>query len=74
LEALLISTGLVAIAEIGDKTQLLAIVLAARFRRPVPIILGILCATILNRSLAAAFRPPHHIPVVPDHPRDHLDR
>jgi putative Ca2+/H+ antiporter (TMEM165/GDT1 family) len=54
LEAFLLSTGLVAIAEIGDKTQLLAIVLAARFRRPVPIILGILAATILNHSLAAA--------------------
>src|SRR5689334_7236627 len=54
LEPFLISTGLVAVAEIGDKTQLLAIVLAARFRRPVPIILGILCATILNHSLAAA--------------------
>ena len=54
LEPFLISTGLVAVAEIGDKTQLLAIVLAARFRRPVPIILGILAATILNHSLAAA--------------------
>jgi putative Ca2+/H+ antiporter (TMEM165/GDT1 family) len=54
LEALLISTGLVAVAEIGDKTQLLAIVLAARFRRPLPIILGILAATILNHTLAAA--------------------
>src|SRR4051812_48419410 len=53
MEAFLISTGLVAIAEIGDKTQLLAIVLAARFRRPVPIILGILVATILNHTLAA---------------------
>ena len=54
MEALLISTGLVAVAEIGDKTQLLAIVLAARFRRPLPIILGILAATILNHTLAAA--------------------
>jgi putative Ca2+/H+ antiporter (TMEM165/GDT1 family) len=54
LEAFLLSAGLVAIAEIGDKTQLLAIVLAARFRRPIPIILGILAATILNHSLAAA--------------------
>src|SRR6476469_6700264 len=53
LEPCLISTGLVAIAEIGDKTQLLAMVLAARFRRPVPIILGILAATILNHGLAA---------------------
>jgi len=54
LEAFLISTGLVAVAEIGDKTQLLAMVLAARFRRPVPIILGILVATILNHTAAAA--------------------
>jgi putative Ca2+/H+ antiporter (TMEM165/GDT1 family) len=54
LEPLLISTGVVAIAEIGDKTQLLAIVLAARFRKPLPIILGILAATILNHAAAAA--------------------
>jgi len=54
LEAFLISTGLVAVAEIGDKTQLLAMVLAARFRRPVPIVLGILVATILNHTAAAA--------------------
>jgi len=54
LDAFLTSTGLVAVAEIGDKTQLLAIVLAARFRRPVPIILGILVATILNHTAAAA--------------------
>jgi Ca2+/H+ antiporter, TMEM165/GDT1 family len=54
LEAFLVSTGLVAIAEIGDKTQLLAMVLAAKFRRPVPIILGILVATILNHTGAAA--------------------
>lgn len=53
LEAFFISTGLVAIAEIGDKTQLLAIILAARFRRPVPIILGILAATLANHGLAA---------------------
>jgi len=53
LEPFLISTGLVAVAEIGDKTQLLAIILAARFRRPVPIVLGILAATILNHGLAA---------------------
>ena len=53
MEALLVSTGLVAIAEIGDKTMLLAILLAARFRRPVPIILGILVATLLNHALAA---------------------
>ncbi|HEY0649966.1 TMEM165/GDT1 family protein [Phenylobacterium sp.] len=54
LQAFLVSTGLVAVAEIGDKTQLLAIVLAARFRQPVPIILGILVATILNHTGAAA--------------------
>ncbi len=54
MEALWTSAGLVAIAEIGDKTQLLAIVLAARFRAPVPIILGILCATLLNHAAAAA--------------------
>jgi putative Ca2+/H+ antiporter (TMEM165/GDT1 family) len=54
LEAFFISTGLVALAEIGDKTQLLAIVLAARFRRPWPILLGILVATILNHTAAAA--------------------
>lgn len=53
MEALFTSAGLVAIAEIGDKTQLLAIVLAARFRAPVPIILGILCATLLNHAAAA---------------------
>ena len=54
LEALLVSTGVVAIAEIGDKTQLLALVLAARFRKPVPIILGILFATLANHALAGA--------------------
>ncbi len=54
LEAFLVSTGVVAIAEIGDKTQLLALVLAARFRKPVPIILGILVATLANHALAGA--------------------
>ena len=53
LHPLLISTGVVAIAEIGDKTQLLAIVLAAKFRKPLPIILGILAATLLNHAAAA---------------------
>jgi putative Ca2+/H+ antiporter (TMEM165/GDT1 family) len=53
METLLISAGAVAFAELGDKTQLLAIVLAARFRRPVPIILGILAATLVNHTLAA---------------------
>jgi putative Ca2+/H+ antiporter (TMEM165/GDT1 family) len=52
MEALLVSTGVVALAEIGDKTQLLAFLLAARFKKPVPIILGILCATIVNHGLA----------------------
>jgi putative Ca2+/H+ antiporter (TMEM165/GDT1 family) len=55
MEGLLTSIGVVAIAEIGDKTQLLAIVLAARFRKPVPIILGILAATLLNHAAAAGF-------------------
>ncbi|MBI1423351.1 MAG: UPF0016 domain-containing protein [Gammaproteobacteria bacterium] len=54
MEALLMSAGVVALAEIGDKTQLLAFVLAARFKRPVPIILGILVATIVNHGLAGA--------------------
>jgi len=53
MEAFLISAGLVAIAEIGDKTQLLAMILATRYRRPVPIILGILVATLANHALAA---------------------
>jgi putative Ca2+/H+ antiporter (TMEM165/GDT1 family) len=53
METLLISAGAVAFAELGDKTQLLAIVLAARFRRPIPIILGILAATLVNHTLAA---------------------
>ncbi len=54
LEAFLVSTGVVAIAEIGDKTQLLALMLAARYRAPVPIILGILAATLCNHLLAAS--------------------
>ena len=53
LAAALVSTGTVALAEIGDKTQLLALLLAARFRRPWPIIAGILVATLLNHALAA---------------------
>lgn len=52
-DALLVSTGTVALAEIGDKTQLLALLLAARFRKPWPIIAGILVATLLNHALAA---------------------
>lgn len=54
MESLFISTGVVALAEIGDKTQLLAFILAARFKKPVPIILGILAATLLNHGLAGA--------------------
>ncbi len=54
MEALFISTGVVALAEIGDKTQLLAFILAARFKKPLPIILGILCATLVNHGLAGA--------------------
>jgi putative Ca2+/H+ antiporter (TMEM165/GDT1 family) len=54
MEAFLVSTGIVALAEMGDKTQLLSLVLAARFRRPWPIILGIFAATIANHALAGA--------------------
>lgn len=54
MESLLVSTGVVALAEIGDKTQLLAFVLAARFKKPAPIIAGILCATVINHGLAGA--------------------
>ena len=54
LESLLISTGVVALAEIGDKTQLLAFILAARFKKPLPIIAGILVATLFNHGLAGA--------------------
>ncbi len=54
MEAFLISTGVVALGEMGDKTQLLAMLLAARFKRPAPIILGILVATLANHALAGA--------------------
>ncbi|MEY4764843.1 MAG: hypothetical protein RI907_1516 [Pseudomonadota bacterium] len=54
LHTLLLSTGVVTLAEIGDKTQLLAFLLAARFKKPVPIVLGILVATIANHGLAGA--------------------
>ena len=54
MESFLVSTGIVALAEIGDKTQLLAFILAAKFRRPVPIIVGILLATIANHGFAGA--------------------
>lgn len=54
MESLLVSTGVVALAEIGDKTQLLAFILAARFKKPIPIIFGILAATLVNHGLAGA--------------------
>ncbi|WP_213875261.1 TMEM165/GDT1 family protein [Pseudomonas sp. dw_358] len=54
LESLLVPTGIVALAEIGDKTQLLALILAARFRKPWPIIAGIVVATLANHAAAAA--------------------
>ena len=54
MESFLVSTGIVALAEIGDKTQLLAFILAAKFRKPVPIVLGILVATIANHACAGA--------------------
>ncbi|RZI98141.1 MAG: UPF0016 domain-containing protein, partial [Rubrivivax sp.] len=50
MQAFLIATGLVALAEIGDKTQLLAFMLAARFRRPWPIVAGIFVATVFNHA------------------------
>jgi putative Ca2+/H+ antiporter (TMEM165/GDT1 family) len=55
LEAFLVSTGVVALAEMGDKTQLLALMLAARYRSHLPIVLGIAVATLANHALAAAF-------------------
>src|SRR5580698_10530872 len=54
MEAFLVSAGVVALAEIGDKTQLLAFVLAARYRRPWPIVAGIVTATIVNHAIAGA--------------------
>jgi len=54
MESILLSTGVVALAEVGDKTQLLAFILAARFKKPVPIVMGILAATIVNHGLAGA--------------------
>lgn len=54
LESLLVPTGIVALAEIGDKTQLLALILAARFRKPWPIIAGIIVATLANHAAAGA--------------------
>ena len=54
MDAFLVSTAIVALAEIGDKTQLLAFILSAKFRRPWPIVLGILVATLANHAFAAA--------------------
>lgn len=54
MDAFLVSTGIVGLAEIGDKTQLLAFLLAARFRRPLPIVFGIFVATVFNHAFAAA--------------------
>ena len=54
MSAFVISTGIVALAEIGDKTQLLAFILAAKFKKPIPIIFGILIATLVNHGLAGA--------------------
>ena len=63
MEAFLVSTLAVAVGEIGDKTQLLALLLAARYKKPIPIVLGILVATLANHALAGLFghwvsRPP----------------
>jgi Ca2+/H+ antiporter, TMEM165/GDT1 family len=54
MEAFLVSTGIVALAEMGDKTQLLALVLAARFKKPWPIVIGIFVATVANHAMAGA--------------------
>ncbi|MBK6004742.1 TMEM165/GDT1 family protein [Ramlibacter ginsenosidimutans] len=54
MEAFLVSTGVVALGEMGDKTQLLAFLLAARFKRPLPIVLGVLTATLVNHTAAGA--------------------
>ncbi len=54
MQAFLVSTGIVALSEMGDKTQLLALLLAARFRKPWPIVLGIFAATVINHAMAGA--------------------
>jgi putative Ca2+/H+ antiporter (TMEM165/GDT1 family) len=54
MEAFLVSTGVVALGEVGDKTQLLAFLLAVKFKRPIPIVFGILAATLLNHTAAGA--------------------
>lgn len=66
MEAFLVSTGIVTLAEMGDKTQLLSLVLAARFRKPWPIILGIFTATIVNHALAGALGEWIHNWIGPD--------
>lgn len=66
MEAFLVSTGIVTLAEMGDKTQLLSLVLAARFRKPWPIILGIFTATIVNHALAGALGEWVHHWIGPD--------
>ena len=53
-QAFIVSTSVVALAEMGDKTQLLSLILAARYRKPLPIVLGILVATLLNHAIAGA--------------------
>ena len=55
MQSFLVSTGVVALAEIGDKTQLLSLVLAARYRKPIPIVLGVLTATLINHAAAGGF-------------------
>ena len=55
MAAFLVSTGIVALAEMGNKTQLLALLLAARFKKPWTIVLGIFVATVVNHTLAGAF-------------------
>jgi putative Ca2+/H+ antiporter (TMEM165/GDT1 family) len=54
MESFLVSTSVVALAEIGDKTQLLSLVLAARYRKPVPIVLGVFVATLINHGFSGA--------------------
>ena len=53
-QAFIVSTSVVALAEMGDKTQLLSLILAARYRKPLPIVFGILVATLLNHAMAGA--------------------
>jgi Ca2+/H+ antiporter, TMEM165/GDT1 family len=54
MQSFLVSTGVVGLAEIGDKTQLLSLVLAARYRKPIPIVLGVLAATLINHAASGA--------------------